>query len=76
MILAITADRAVLIDSTKLHDLVKGAGCQVVTVVPEPSPDQLDGQSCIDCDSRVGVFAPVAMLNGVQLFRHLDGVCS
>lgn len=46
MILAIADHRAVLIDSTKLPDFVKLAGCQVVTVVPEPSPDQLDGVFC------------------------------
>ena len=76
MIHAIAADEAVLIDSTKLGDFVKLAGCQVVTVVPEPSLDQLEGLSCLDCNGHRGQLVPFAHLDGVQLFRHLDGVCS
>jgi len=62
-----TAD---LLHPDELRNWIAGVGCHVATVVPDPTPAQLDGLACLECGHRNGDMRPVARLAGVQLYAH------
>lgn len=73
MILVVAPDgHADLIDPDALSAWIASVGCQVVTVVPDPTAGQLDGLACIECGQTVAPMDAVARCNGVQLFACDD----